>query len=80
MSTSITNKFSSGKFGALIATPETSYAAPRRRKSLKGLFKAWKAWRALRAAENELANLSDRDLADIGIVRCEIRRVVRSGR
>jgi uncharacterized protein YjiS (DUF1127 family) len=38
---------------------------------------AYKAWRREQAATFELASLSDRDLKDIGLNRCEIARAVR---
>jgi uncharacterized protein YjiS (DUF1127 family) len=44
-------------------------------------FKRWRAvyaaWRRERQAVAELVSMSDRDLRDIGIDRCEILRAVR---
>jgi len=37
-------------------------------------------WHRIRTAEAELASMSDRMLADIGVSRCEVARRVRHGR
>jgi uncharacterized protein YjiS (DUF1127 family) len=44
--------------------------------SLKIIAEKWNAWRRFREAVRELEQLSDRDLADIGIRRCDIYYVV----
>ncbi|HQT47543.1 MAG TPA: DUF1127 domain-containing protein [Acidocella sp.] len=73
MASNIQNHFSFGKFGEMSAhTP----AAARR----QGLLETFRAWRERRAAEAELQALSDRDLADIGISRYDIREAVRADR
>ena len=50
-------------------------------RSLVRRFKRWlavyAAWHGQRRAITELASMSDRDLRDIGINRCEILRAVR---
>ncbi len=46
-----------------------------------GLSRCWlfyNSWRIEQAAINELASLSDRELKDIGLYRCEIMRAVRN--
>jgi uncharacterized protein YjiS (DUF1127 family) len=77
MATNIHNQPSLGKFGELVFTRQTPQVEAERHKSLLDGFKAW---RKSRAAEAELANLSDRDLADIGLSRGEIGNVVRARR
>ena len=44
--------------------------------SLKIIAEKWNAWRRFREAVRELEQLSDRDLADIGIRRRDIYSVV----
>jgi uncharacterized protein YjiS (DUF1127 family) len=41
------------------------------------MFRFWRNWRAHRITEKELMRLSDRELHDIGISRCDIRRIAR---
>lgn len=41
------------------------------------LIKAFRQYLAYEKAEQELRALSDRDLADLGISRCDIHKVVR---
>jgi uncharacterized protein YjiS (DUF1127 family) len=77
MATNIHNQPSLGKFGELVFTRQTPQVEAERHKSLLDGFKAW---RKSRAAEAELANLSDRDLADIGLSRGEIGNAVRARR
>jgi uncharacterized protein YjiS (DUF1127 family) len=43
----------------------------------KGWWQAWIAWRVQMAAIERLAQLSDRELKDIGLTRTEIRGAVR---
>ncbi len=43
--------------------------------NLKTLGEKFNAWRRYRGAVRELNQLSDRDLADIGIVRDDIRTI-----
>ena len=77
MSTNIHNQPSLGKFGGIVFTRQRPKETAKRH---KGLLEAFKAWRKRRAAEAELARLSDRALADIGLTRGEIRNVVRGVR
>ena len=74
MSTNIYSHLSLSKFGNLFFTRQTPLVAAERH---KGLLNSFKAWRARRAAENELSNLSDRNLSDIGLTRQGIRDAVR---
>lgn len=50
--------------------------------SLQGIARKWRAAREKRAVYNrvfqDLATLSDRDLADIGIARTDIDRIARA--
>jgi uncharacterized protein YjiS (DUF1127 family) len=41
----------------------------------KSIFRRFLVWRRYGAAMNELSQLSDRDLADIGVSRSEIQRL-----
>jgi uncharacterized protein YjiS (DUF1127 family) len=74
MATNIHNQPSLGKFGELVFSRQTPQVAAERH---KGLLDGFKAWRKRRADEAELASLSDRDLADIGLSRGDIGRVAR---
>jgi uncharacterized protein YjiS (DUF1127 family) len=74
MSSNISTQSPLSKLGALLFARQTPFVAAARHKSVG---EAFKAWRVLRAAENELFNLSDRDLADIGLTRADIPRAVR---
>lgn len=56
----------SGRFGAGLAALSARFAARRRRAA------------AIGATRRELDALSDRELADIGIARCDIDRVARA--
>ncbi|MEL6793179.1 MAG: DUF1127 domain-containing protein [Pseudomonadota bacterium] len=62
----------------------TTNAAPRAATSLNGWLAAirasFDAWVAYRRTVSALSALSDRELADIGISRSEIRSVARNGR
>ena len=42
---------------------------------LKSIARRFHAWRRYGATVNELAHLSDRELADIGITRSDIPRI-----
>ena len=44
---------------------------------IKSLIEQYTAWRKERDAVRELNRFSDRELADIGIIRCDIELVVR---
>jgi len=41
------------------------------------LSRGYKRWRKFNRTIAELEGLSDRDLADLGIARCDIRRLAR---
>ena len=43
------------------------------------MFKVFATWRSRRQAIRELSSLSDRELADIGVIRGEIESMVRQG-
>ena len=45
--------------------------------SIKSLTEKFNAWRRYREAVRELSQMSDRDLCDIGIHRCNIECVAR---
>lgn len=47
---------------------------------MTSLMGAWRQHNKHRKAENELARLSDRELADLGIFRADIPSVVRGNR
>ena len=47
------------------------------RTMIKSLIEQYTAWRKERDAVRELNRFSDRELADIGIIRCDIELVVR---
>lgn len=76
MTTNIYNSFSLGKVGTLLFTRQTPMVAAERHPTLLGSLKAW---RARQVAKAELASLSDRELADIGVTRQEISSVVVRG-
>jgi uncharacterized protein YjiS (DUF1127 family) len=46
---------------------------------LARLIRAFRAWRNYDRSVRELSRLNDRELADIGITRSDIRTVARSG-
>jgi uncharacterized protein YjiS (DUF1127 family) len=48
-------------------------------RTLKRWWAAYMAWHIERRAIAELMSMTDRDLRDIGINRCEILRAVRGG-
>jgi uncharacterized protein YjiS (DUF1127 family) len=73
MSINISNPSALGKRDAEPASPMQQL----RRQSWLDRFRAW---RATRAAEDELFALSDRDLQDIGLARCDIPAAVRGER
>jgi uncharacterized protein YjiS (DUF1127 family) len=73
MANTIHNHSTLGKFGAMLFARQTPVAgAP----THQGLFAQFSAWRNRRAATRELSNLSDRELADIGLTRQEISAAV----
>lgn len=47
---------------------------------MTSLMSAWRNHSRQRKAENELARLSDRELADLGIFRADIPSVIRGNR
>ncbi|MDE8347151.1 MAG: DUF1127 domain-containing protein [Acidocella sp.] len=77
MTTNIHNHAALGKFGELLFTRQTPMVAAERH---RGLLDSFRAWRERRAAAAELSNLSDRDLADIGLTRQDIPNAVRARR
>lgn len=76
MSTSIQNSSTLGKVSALLFARQSPMVAAERH---TGLLASLKSWRARRAAQAELTNLSDRELADIGVTRQQIPEVVVRG-
>ncbi len=77
MATNISDQLSLSKFGALLFARQTPMVAAERHPSLLAQLSTW---HKRRAAESELSNLSDRELADIGLTRQEIPNIVRNGR
>ncbi|MEL7462808.1 MAG: DUF1127 domain-containing protein [Pseudomonadota bacterium] len=64
-----------------MAVITTNAAAPRAVEApFGGLISFFRAWIAERRTISALSALSDRELADIGISRSEIRSVARQGR
>lgn len=41
------------------------------------IVERFKAWRSYMATVNELNRLSNKELSDIGLTRCDIRRIAR---
>jgi uncharacterized protein YjiS (DUF1127 family) len=76
MTSNIHNSFTLGKVGAILFARQTPMVAAERH---PGVFESLKTWRARRAAQAELTNLSDRELADIGVTRQQIPEVIISG-
>jgi uncharacterized protein YjiS (DUF1127 family) len=70
------NSFILGKAGSLLFARQTPMVAAERH---PGLLASLKAWRDRRAAQAELTNLSDRELADIGVTRQQIPDVILRG-
>ena len=62
-----------------ISYPEHYADAAHSRAIKPGLVARFRAWAARRAAIAELASLSDRELADIGIARRDVPRVFEPG-
>ncbi len=77
MTTNIHSNHALGKLGDLLFARQTPVVAAEKH---KGFLASIKAWNQYRAAEAELAGLSDRDLADIGLTRQGIRSAVRMHR
>lgn len=50
-------------------------ALPDKPHGLKGWIAAFRAWREKQVAINELEMMTDRELADIGLNRADVRRV-----
>jgi uncharacterized protein YjiS (DUF1127 family) len=48
-----------------------------RKEKQMNIAKSYNSWRRYRSAAAELSMLSDRDLADLGIARADIRAVAR---
>ncbi len=74
----VSSAMSLGKFGDLIFTRQAPVSgADTHRGFLPGLVARFQTWRAERAASAELAGLSDRELADIGVTRQQIPSLTR---
>lgn len=69
----VASGFSLAKLGAFLFTHQAPVAAAERH---QGLVNSLKSWRARRVAEAELGELSDRELADIGVARENIHDAV----
>jgi uncharacterized protein YjiS (DUF1127 family) len=76
MSANINNQSALSKFSELFFARQTPSATAERH---KGIAATIQDWMERRRAETELSNLSDRDLADIGLSRADIRTAVRFG-
>jgi uncharacterized protein YjiS (DUF1127 family) len=74
MSSNTQNQATLSKFGSLVFARQTPLVAAERHASL---LNAVRGWRERRLALRELSALSDRNLADIGLTRGDIPRVVR---
>jgi len=74
MTTNIVSQFSLSKLGEFLFARQTPHMEAETHKSLVEPFLAW---RDRRAAEKELARMSDRNLADIGLTRQGIKDAVR---
>jgi uncharacterized protein YjiS (DUF1127 family) len=77
MATNIHTQFSLSKLGEFLFARQTPLVEAETHKSLVEPFRAW---RERRAAEKELAQMSDRNLADIGLTRQGIKAAVRARR
>jgi uncharacterized protein YjiS (DUF1127 family) len=75
MSSTIRNQATLSRIGSLVFARQTPLVSAERHASL---LNALRGWRERRAATMELSSLSDRNLADIGLTRGDISRVVRS--
>ena len=73
MSTNINNQTILGKFGQLLFARQAQFHGAERHQSL---LASLNNWRERRNARRELSNLSDRELADIGVARQDISSVV----
>jgi uncharacterized protein YjiS (DUF1127 family) len=69
MSSTIRNQTNLSRIGSLVFARQTPYVAAERH---AGLLNKLQDWRARRAAAEELNNLSDRSLQDIGLAREDI--------
>jgi len=74
MSSTIQNQATLSRIGSLVFARQTPRVAAERHASL---INSLRSWRERRAAAAELTSLSDRSLADIGLTRGDIARVVR---
>jgi uncharacterized protein YjiS (DUF1127 family) len=61
--------------GAYIGFHEAGIAGERNQTMLLSIIRFLQSWKRYGAAVKELANLSDRELADIGITRSDIPRL-----
>ena len=74
----VSSAMSLGKFGDLIFTRQTPVSGVKTHESIfSAIVGRLQNWRAERAAAAELAGLSDRELADIGISREQISSLTR---
>jgi len=71
------NPFSLGRVGDLLFVRQTPMLQAQTHSTLASRFAAW---RANREAAKELATLSDRELADIGLTRSEIPSALKNRR
>jgi uncharacterized protein YjiS (DUF1127 family) len=74
MSSTIKNQATQSRIGSLVFALQTPRVSAERHASL---LNSLRNWRERRAAAAELSSLSDRSLADIGLTRGDIPRVVR---
>ncbi len=75
MTSTIQNNAAFAKLGGFLFARQTPLLSAERH---KGLLNGFSAWRERRAAERELSQLSDRELADIGLTREQIPAVVQN--
>ncbi len=77
MTNTIHNHSTLSKFSELLFVRQTPQVAAEQHPSL---LQSLIAWRTRRAAKTELTNMSDRELADIGVRRQDIPAVVAKGK
>jgi uncharacterized protein YjiS (DUF1127 family) len=77
MSSTIQNNAVFAKLGGFLFARQTPMVSAERH---KGLLNSFNVWRQNRAAAQELSQLSDRELADIGLTRQEIPAIVQGQR
>ncbi len=74
----VSGTLSLGKFGNLFFTRQIAFlGADTHSGMFPGIISRVRNWQAQRAAAQELAGLSDRELADIGVNRQQIPSLVR---